>query len=95
MPIYEYKCEPCKKIYRTMHGMNEKPEHRCPDCSQPIIRMVSAPGLNIAGHKSPTAAKYAKLSDRDEIAREKVLQKDYLKVWLPPEVKHSPWDHDH
>ncbi len=94
MPAYEYLCEPCKIIYRTMHGMNEKPEYRCPDCDAPIERMVSAPYLS-RGFRSPTEARYAGLSDRDEIAREKVLQQEYRKVWLPPEVKHSPWDHDH
>ena len=24
--------------------------------------------------------------------RESVLQKDYERIWLPPPVKHSPWD---
>lgn len=94
MPTYEYRCEPCKTIYRTMHGMNEKPEYRCPDCDAPIERTVSAPRLS-RGFRSPTEARYAGLSDRDEIAREKHLQQEYRKVWLPPEVKHSPWDHDH
>lgn len=94
MPTYEYRCEPCKTIYRTMHGMNEKPEYRCPDCDARIERMVSAPRLS-RGYRSPTEARYAGLSDRDEVAREKVLQQEYRKVWLPPEVKHSPWDHDH
>jgi hypothetical protein len=32
------------------------------------------------------------MSTREEIARETVLQKDYQRIWLPPPVKHSPWD---
>ena len=95
MPTYEYRCEPCRIIYRAMHGMNEKPAYRCPTCEAPIERMVSAPNLSLGGWRSPTEARYAKLSHRDEIAREKVLQQEYQKVWLPPEVKHSPWDDDH
>ena len=95
MPTYEYRCEPCLTIYRTRHGMNEKPDLRCPNCDKPVDRMISAPNLSLGGYRGPTEAKYAKLSDRDEIAREKALQSEYRKVWLPPEVKHSPWDHDH
>jgi len=35
------------------------------------------------------------LSASDEIAKEKELQKVYETIWVPPEVKHSPWDEDH
>ena len=35
------------------------------------------------------------MSDSEEMAREKVLQRNYETVWLPPQVKHDPWDHDH
>jgi len=31
----------------------------------------------------------------DEIAKEADMQKVYKTIWLPPEVKHSPWDDDH
>ncbi len=96
MPTYEYRCEPCKTIYKTRHGMNESPAYRCPSCDAPIERMVSAPRLNTGGWTSPTEARYARLSDRDEIAREKALQQEYQKVWLPPEVKHPPsWADEH
>jgi len=43
----------------------------------------------------PTEAKYARLSESDEIAKEKELQKVYQTIWIPPEVKHSPWDDHH
>jgi hypothetical protein len=48
--------------------------------------------LNRGNYAGPTEAKYAKLSARDEIARERILQKDYERIWLPPPVKHSPWE---
>jgi hypothetical protein len=41
---------------------------------------------------SPTEAKYAKVSAREEIATEQELQKVYERIWLPPPVQHSPWD---
>ena len=94
MPTYEYKCEPCRTIYRVHHGMNEKPAIQCPECDQATSRMISAPSLNVGGFTSPTEAKFAKMSPSEEIAREKELQKTYRTIWLPEAAKHNPWaDH--
>ena len=95
MPTYEYKCEPCLKIYKVQHGMNDKPRVKCPECQKPTERMLSAPNLSLGGYTSPTEAKYAKLSDSDEMAREKELQKTYETIWLPEDVKHPPDWYDH
>jgi len=92
MPTYEYECAPCRVIYETRHGLNDRAPASCPRCGAPITRLMSAPNLNRGNYASPTEAKYAKLSTKDEVAREKVLQKDYERIWLPPPVKHSPWD---
>jgi hypothetical protein len=56
--------------------------------------VISAPNLNIKGYTSPTEAKYANLSESDEIKKEQDLQKVYQTIWLPEDVKHSPWDRD-
>lgn len=95
MPTYEYKCEPCLKIYKVQHSMNDKPKVKCPECKKPTERMLSAPNLSLGGYTSPTEAKYAKLSDSDEMAREKELQKTYETIWLPEDVKHPPDWYDH
>ena len=95
MPTYEYACDPCLTIYRTRHGMNEQGLLHCRTCNGELRKVLSAPSLNTANYSSPTAAKYAKLSESDEVAKEKELQKIYQTIWVPPEVKHSPWDHDH
>jgi hypothetical protein len=57
--------------------------------------MLSAPSLNTRQYSSPTEAKYANLSVSDEIKKEADMQKVYKTIWLPPEVKHSPWEDDH
>jgi len=44
---------------------------------------------------SATARDLAAAPLATEIAREKELQKNYKNVWLPPPVKHNPWDDDH
>jgi putative FmdB family regulatory protein len=92
MPTYEYECEPCRVIYETRHGVNDRAPAGCPRCGAPVNRLMSAPNLKRGNYASPTEAKYAKMSTREEVAREKVLQKDYERIWLPPPVKHSPWD---
>jgi hypothetical protein len=75
-----------------MHGMNDPAPDRCPKCGSPLHRRISAPRINRHNFTSPTAAKYAKISAREEIAKERELQKVYQRMWLPPPVKHSPWD---
>jgi putative FmdB family regulatory protein len=95
VPTYEYACDTCLVIYQTRHAINgPRPEH-CPKCKGELRKVLSAPSLNTGNHSSPTQAKYAKVSESDEIAKEKELQKIYETVWIPPEVKHNPWDHDH
>ncbi len=95
MPVYEYACDPCLTNFQAMHGMNEKGPSECPKCHGSLRRLLSAPRLNTRNHSSPTEAKYAKLSESDEIRKERDLQQIYQTVWVPPEVKHSPWDENH
>jgi putative FmdB family regulatory protein len=91
MPVYEYECTPCRLVYEVRHGLNDTPLESCPRCGKGVGRLISAP-KNRGNYSSPTEAKYAKMSAREEIAREKVLQRDYERIWLPPPVKHSPWE---
>jgi putative FmdB family regulatory protein len=92
MPVYEYECAPCQVVYQVLHGMNDPPLGTCPRCEGAVTRLVSAPRLSRHNFSSRTAAKYASVSPREEIARERELQKVFERIWLPPPVKHSPWD---
>jgi putative FmdB family regulatory protein len=92
MPTYEYECAGCRVIYEVRHPVDGPSLAACPRCQQGVRRLVSAPNLNLANFSSPTAAKYARMSDREEVARERELQKDYERIWLPPPVKHNPWE---
>ena len=95
MPTYEYACDPCLVLYQTRHGINDARPNQCQKCGGALRKVLSAPSLNVRNYGGPTEAKYGNLSVSDEIAKEKELQKVYQTVWIPPEVKHSPWDHDH
>jgi putative FmdB family regulatory protein len=94
VPTYEYACDPCRVIYQTRHSISGPRPESCPTCHGSLRKVISAPNLNIKGYSSPTEAKYAKLSESDEIKKEQELQRVYQTVWLPEEVKHSPWDRD-
>jgi putative FmdB family regulatory protein len=92
MPVYEYKCEPCQVIYRVRQGMQDDPVQTCPTCEGPVTRLISAPNIQRGNFSSPTQARYAKMTPTEEIARERALQKSYQTIWLPPPVKHNPWE---
>jgi putative FmdB family regulatory protein len=94
VPIYEYRCVACRDIHEVLQGFADKPIAACPTCGQPLRRLISAPKLNTGNHTSPTAARYARMSSSEEVAREKKLQRGYDTLRLPPGVKHGP-DDDH
>lgn len=90
MPTYEYECAPCRVIYEVRQRLADPPVGQCPHCRGAVTRLFSAPNVNRANFSSPTEAKYARMSEREEIARERELQKEYQRIWLPPPVKHDP-----
>jgi len=87
MPLYEYRCDPCRILYQVRHGMNDKPLSTCQQCGGTVRRVFSVPNLNLDNFSSPTEAKYARMTASEEIAREKELQKDFQTIFLPGGVK--------
>ena len=94
MPTYDFACDACRVMYQVHLGMNDPRPQSCPTCDGDLRRVLSPPLLNTQNFTSPTAAKYAKLSASEETAREKQLQQVYERIWLPPEVIHSPWEEE-
>jgi putative FmdB family regulatory protein len=92
MPVYEYECAPCRVIYEMRQRRSAPPLQSCPRCGGTVTRLISACHLNLNSFSSPTEAKYAKMSPREEVAKERELQKVYERIWLPPPVKHNPWE---
>ena len=90
MPIYEYQCGACGEIHAVLQRLGDDPIESCPLCGKAARRLVSAPKLNTGNHTSPTAAKYARMSPAEEVAREKKLQRGYDSLRFPPGVKHGP-----
>lgn len=41
MPLYEYQCADCSKIFEVRHGFHDEVEIECPDCHGKSKRMFS------------------------------------------------------
>ena len=48
MPIYEYKCEKCNKIFEIFQKVNDKPLKKC-DCGSKVVRIFHPPGIVFKG----------------------------------------------
>ncbi len=49
MPIYEYACEPCKKVHEVMQKFSDEPLAACPDCGAPVQKLMSLSGFALKG----------------------------------------------
>lgn len=54
MPIYDYRCEECGKVYDVFHKVKEVDEDIvCPDCdSRKHTRLLSAPSISMGAKQS-------------------------------------------
>lgn len=48
MPLYEYQCDACGR-FETLQKFSDKPLKRCPTCSKPVNRLISAPAFQFKG----------------------------------------------
>ncbi|MBN1405927.1 MAG: zinc ribbon domain-containing protein [Candidatus Omnitrophica bacterium] len=44
MPTYEYRCDKCKKTFEVFQSIKAKPINKCPACSSPVRKLISAGG---------------------------------------------------
>lgn len=49
MPIYEYKCGKCNGEMEIVHGINEKPRKKCPECGGKLKRLISLNSFHLKG----------------------------------------------
>jgi putative FmdB family regulatory protein len=48
MPIYEYRCDTCQKVYEIQHRMSET-RTACEQCGNPIERLISRSAFSFKG----------------------------------------------
>src|SRR5213593_2461877 len=69
VPAYDYACEACGARVELRLRIDESPSVTCAACGGPLTRLFTVPRLNVGNHSSATAARYAKLTQGEEVVR--------------------------
>ena len=49
MPIYEYQCNKCSKIYEIWQKISGTPPDKCTECGGPLHKLVSLSSFQLKG----------------------------------------------
>lgn len=49
MPVYEYECKACEKVFEVQQKMADAPLTHCPDCDGPISKLMSMSSFQLKG----------------------------------------------
>ena len=49
MPVYEYYCKSCDKIFDLWMSMDDSDEQECADCGKSMKRMIGKPIIEFKG----------------------------------------------
>lgn len=49
MPIYEYQCDHCDKVFEIFHKIDEDGKVTCPKCLRPAKKLISATNFVLKG----------------------------------------------
>ena len=49
MPIYEYECTKCKKVFEVFQGITEEPLTKCKACGGRVNRLISQCSFQLKG----------------------------------------------
>ena len=49
MPIYEYECSKCGKVFEAMQKVTDKPLARCKYCNGKVERLISNTSFQLKG----------------------------------------------
>lgn len=49
MPIYEYQCKSCGKVFEVFQGITDTPVKTCRFCQGPIKRLISLSTFHLKG----------------------------------------------
>lgn len=66
MPIYEYRCNDCKKEFEVIQKFSDKPATKCPHCSgKKVERLISQSSFVLKG-SGWYATDYAKKDKKEK-----------------------------
>ncbi len=49
MPVYEYECPACEKVYEVHQGMNDEPLTSCSVCGGEVKKIMSMSSFHLKG----------------------------------------------
>ena len=49
MPVYEYECKECDKVYEVQQKIADAPLQKCPECSAPVTKLMSMSSFQLKG----------------------------------------------
>jgi putative FmdB family regulatory protein len=49
MPIYEYQCPKCEKVFDVIQKFSDAPLEKCEECGGPVSKMVSMSSFALKG----------------------------------------------
>jgi putative FmdB family regulatory protein len=50
MPLYEYRCEACEKVFERIQKFSDPPVDVCPNCGKgPVKKLPSSPAIQFKG----------------------------------------------
>jgi putative FmdB family regulatory protein len=49
MPVYEYECEDCRKIFEVQQKMADAPLTVCPECEGTVKKLMSMSSFQLKG----------------------------------------------
>lgn len=49
MPVYEYECKECNKVFEVQQKMADQPLSNCPECQAPVKKLVSMSSFQLRG----------------------------------------------
>jgi putative FmdB family regulatory protein len=50
MPLYEYQCEACEKVFERIQKFSDPPIDVCPNCGKgPVKKLPSSPAIQFKG----------------------------------------------
>jgi putative FmdB family regulatory protein len=49
MPLYEYQCESCDKVFERIQKFSDPPVETCPSCGGKVRKLLSSPAIQFKG----------------------------------------------
>ena len=49
MPVYEYECNECQKVFEVQQRISDEPLTQCPECEGEVKKIISVTSFQLKG----------------------------------------------